>query len=258
MEPRERFLEVGDEALRVASDFVMELEDFLGERLPIHGFKFSGSLVIKLNVHICQTFWQITRSYTKFIAIVHIKWHDLCSIHPNTAIFGLWMLTETSCKMALMDGKQVCAAGASWIAVVNEPCDHDLGRVFPLAEIQCLENGPTPPTVTLNALLVGASIAASGVQRATPREIALMVLRSFFEQIVPRKGDEAFCVHFLERIYRFSILYPQSQYKHQGISSSYENYTIKWLQESKLTDFFPSSSWIGSLSGTERTCSSST
>ena len=31
MEPSERFLKVGDEALRVASDFVLQLEDFLGE-----------------------------------------------------------------------------------------------------------------------------------------------------------------------------------------------------------------------------------
>ena len=31
MEPSERFLQVGDEALRVASDFVLQLEDFLGE-----------------------------------------------------------------------------------------------------------------------------------------------------------------------------------------------------------------------------------
>ena len=117
------------------------------------------------------------------------------------------MLPKTSCKVALVDREQIGSTSALRVAIVDEPGNDDLRWVSPLAKIERLEDRTAPATVTLYPLLVGTSVGTSSVQRATRRQIPLMVLSSLLEQIAPGKSHETLRIHFLQSINSFFILY---------------------------------------------------
>ena len=57
MEARERLLQVRDEALRVSPNFVLQLENSLRKRLPIHILKLSTAFVVRSSVEAIEALW---------------------------------------------------------------------------------------------------------------------------------------------------------------------------------------------------------
>ena len=57
MEARERLLQIRDKALRIPPNFVLELENFLSKRLPIHILQLSIAFVIRSCVNVIQALW---------------------------------------------------------------------------------------------------------------------------------------------------------------------------------------------------------
>ena len=77
MEARERLLQVRDEALRVPPDFVLQLENSLRKRLPIHILKLSTALVVRSSVKAIEALWQVSTSHAELVTIIDVERHNL-------------------------------------------------------------------------------------------------------------------------------------------------------------------------------------
>ena len=107
VEARERLLQVRDEALRVPPDFVLELEDSLRKRLPIHILKLSTALVVRSSVKAIEALWQVSTSHAELVTIIDVERHNLGCIKANAAVFCFWMLAKASSKVSLVNRKQI-------------------------------------------------------------------------------------------------------------------------------------------------------
>ena len=77
MEARERLLQVRNEALRVPPDFVLELENSLRKRLPIHILKLLTAFVVRSSVKAIQALWQVSTSHAELVTIIDVERHNL-------------------------------------------------------------------------------------------------------------------------------------------------------------------------------------
>ena len=107
VEARERLLQVRDEALRVPPDFVLELENSLRKRLPIHILKPFAALVIRSSVKAIEALWQVSTTHAELITIIDVERHNLGCIKANAAVFCFRMLAKASSKVSLVNRKQI-------------------------------------------------------------------------------------------------------------------------------------------------------
>ena len=77
MEARERLLQVRNEALRVPPDFVLELENSLRKRLPIHILKLLTAFVVRSSVKAIKALWQVSTSHAELVTIIDVERHNL-------------------------------------------------------------------------------------------------------------------------------------------------------------------------------------
>ena len=77
MEARERLLQVRDEALRVSTNFVLEFENSLRKRLPIHILKLPTTFVVRSRIEAVQALWQVSTAYAELVTIINVERHNL-------------------------------------------------------------------------------------------------------------------------------------------------------------------------------------